>query len=280
MLKKATIYFFLLIQIACHQQNPLSEPNPPESPQNTQEEENFTLLEIDLDKASKTGSLPGTQIIEVSNDVVFKRDKKYEAIPLKPYLRKLIAENNLDTTNTEIVFLCKDGYNPTMPLSLVLSQQPYLAIRDLEAAEGKNWLDTLQGKWSPFYLVWDHLEKDAKGFTWPYGLKYLHFTASDKVFKDAIPEDEAHMAGFDLYREKCMKCHSVNMVGGIMGPEFNIPKNITEYWKKSDIFAFVKNPYSYRYNSKMPPVAGITDAELESIYTYLEYMGTQKIELE
>ena len=55
---------------------------------------------------------------------------------------------------------------------------------------------------------------------------------------------------------------------------------ITEYWQKEDIRAFVKNPYAYRYNSKMPPVAGITDQQIDQILDYLKYMTQQKIEVE
>jgi len=224
--------------------------------------------------------LATTEIVTATFDPVFKRTKKYEAIPLKPYLEKLITASNLDTANTEIIFLCKDGYNPSMTLSKVMQNEPYLAIRDLAASEGNNWTDTLQGKWNPFYLIWTNHAKGAKGFTWPYGLKYLQFKTSDGAYKAAFPLDESQIAGFELYKEKCMKCHSMNMVGGVMGPEMNVPKNITEYWQMKDIKAFVKNPYAYRYNSKMPPVAGLEAADLDKIMAYIVYMKGQKIELE
>ncbi len=238
------------------------------------------LLEINLAHAQEEGALATPEMVSVAFDPVFKRAKKYEAIPLKPYLEKLISASNLDTANTEIIFLCKDGYNPGMALSKVMQNEPYLAIRDLDAPEGKNWMDTLQGKWSPFYLVWTNHSKGAKGFTWPYGLKYLQFKTSEGAYKAAFPIDENKIAGFELYKEKCMKCHSMNMVGGVMGPEMNVPKNITEYWQIEDIKGFVKNPYSYRYNSKMPPVAHLEEAELDQIIEYISYMKGQKIEME
>lgn len=238
------------------------------------------LVEIDLEAAKTDGELGESTIVEVAFDPVFNRSKQYEAIPLKPYLEKLIATQNLDTANTEIIFLCKDGYNPSMSLGKVMQNEPYLAIRDLDAKEGGIWADTLQGKWSPFYLIWTNHSEGAKGFGWPYGLKYLQFKASDEAYKAAMPTDKKMIASFEVYKSKCMKCHSVNMVGGIMGPEMNVPKNITEYWEKEDILAFVKNPYKYRYNSKMPPVGEISDKELEQIYDYLVYMKAHKIELE
>jgi len=244
------------------------------------EDDAFPLLEINLEHAKAEGALAAAKVINIAYDPVFKRAKKYEAIPLKPYLEKLVATQNLDTSNTEIIFLCKDGYNPSLALSKVMGDEPYLAIKDLEASEGKQWMDTLQGKWAPFYLVWPkHLVK-TKGFTWPYGLKFLQFKATDEAYKAAIPSDGKQLTGFKLYKAKCMKCHSVNKVGGVMGPEFNIPKNITEYWQTKDIKAFVKNPYAYRYNSKMPPVADLQDQELDLIIDYLTYMKAHKINIE
>ena len=187
------------------------------------------LLEVNLEQILEEGGLEAAIEIEVSYDVVFKRAKKYEAIPLKPFLEKAVSAQNLDTTNTEIIFLCKDGYNPGMPLNKVLQNEPYLAIKDLEAPKGQIWMDTLKGLWSPFYLVWTNQDEFTKGFTWPYGLKYLQFKATDEAYKAAVPKEEKYLAGFELYKSKCLKCHSINMVGGVLGPEMNVPKNITEY---------------------------------------------------
>lgn len=274
MIKPLVPVFLLIVLFACKPSINTSE---------VEEEptiEVAPLLEVNLTKVQKEEGLSGAEIVDVRYDPVFKRAKKYKAIPLKPYLEKVIKIQEIDTASTELIFLCKDGYNPSMPLTKVLNNEPYLAIRDMDAIEGSNWVDTLKGKWAPYYLIWTNHTKGAKGYTWPYGLKYLQFKASDEAYKAAYPADKNRLAGFELYKEKCMKCHSVNKVGGIMGPEMNVPKNITEYWKEADIKAFVKNPYAYRYNSKMPPVDNLKDEELEQIIAYLSYMKEQKIELE
>ena len=69
----------------------------------------------------------------------------------------------------------------------------------------------------------------------------------------------------------------MNGVGGVMGPEFNSPKNITEYWTRKDIMAFAKNPQSYRINARMAALPNITDGELNDVVDYLEYMVGHKI---
>lgn len=250
-----------------------------EVPEEAAPEEEEHFLEVNLEKIQKEGGFEAPRKITVSRDAVFKRTKSYEAIPLKPYLKQLIETEKLDTASLEIIFLCKDGYNPSMPLSKVMTNEPYLAIKDYDAAPGQNWVDTLKGLWSPYYLVWTNHSEGPKGFTWPYGLKYIQFKNSEAAYKNATPQDDDQaLAGFKIFKEKCIKCHSINKVGGILGPEFNIPKNITEYWNKEDFIAFAKNPYAYRYNSRMPPVVGITDQDLKQILVYLDYMKDHKVE--
>lgn len=217
--------------------------------------------------------------VQVAYDPVFTTPKRYKAIPFIPYLEKVLSEEQLDTAGLELVFICKDGYNPSMPISKVLAHQPYLAIQDLDAPEGELWMDTLQGLWWPYYLVWPDHDKGDKGYTWPYGLSFIRLINAEAEFKDLFPYDNAEMvAKFQIYKEKCLKCHAVNRIGGVMGPEFNIPKNITEYWTREDIMAFARNPQSYRVNARMAALPNITDEDLNAVVDYLEYMKEHKVE--
>lgn len=233
----------------------------------------------DLVEDQNKGAFAETVEVKVLYDPVFKTPKRYEAIPFIPYLKKVLEEEQLDTAGLELVFICKDGYNPSMPVSKVLKYQPHLAIRDLDAPEGKMWMDTLSGLWSPYYLVWTTHDKGTKGFTWPYGLSFIRLINAEAEFKDLFPySNTAMVPKFNLYKEKCLQCHAINRIGGVMGPEFNIPKNITEYWTREDIIAFAKNPQSYRVNARMAALEIITDKELNDVVDYLEYMKGNKVE--
>jgi cytochrome c2 len=75
-----------------------------------------------------------------------------------------------------------------------------------------------------------------------------------------------------------MKCHGINKVGGVMGPEFNYPKNITEYWDTEDIWAFVQNPQSFRYSSSMPAQTDLKREGFDEIIAYLEVMKDYKLD--
>ncbi len=83
--------------------------------------------------------------------------------------------------------------------------------------------------------------------------------------------------GFALFKQHCLKCHSINLQGGALGPELNAPKNVTEYWQRHDLKAFIKNPESYRYQSKMPAFSFFSDAEIDAVLAYLQQMKQQKI---
>lgn len=275
------VFVFCMVQNACQ---PATESTDNSSENttttSTTSDEEVELEEEvfrDLSEDQSKGLFEEAVEVNVLFDPVFKTPKRYEAIPFVPYLKKVLEEEQLDTTDLELIFICKDGYNPSMRVSKVLAYQPYMAIRDLDAPEGKMWMDTLNGLWSPFYLVWTTHDKGAKGFHWPYGLSFMRLINASAEFKDLFPYDDAAMVPkFNLFKEKCLKCHPMNGIGGVMGPEFNSPKNITEYWTREDIIAFSKNPQSYRSNAKMAPLSNMTDRELNDVVDYLEYMKERK----
>jgi mono/diheme cytochrome c family protein len=237
----------------------------------------FKAIEVDLEDLFAAGQFPVDTIITIEHDEFFKQKKRYKAYPLAPILKPLLAKVK-DTTNLRVTFTCTDGYAPNMNLSKVLSHDAYLAVQDLDQAGGKDWADSLANKFRPYYLVWrDALEGDA-GFAWPYGVAEIRIASFFYDFADAFPlHNPSAQKGFQLFQIHCMKCHSINKIGGVMGPEFNYPKSITEYWEKEDIYNFLSNPQSFRYSAKMPAVK-LSREDFEEIYGYLEAMKGVKSE--
>lgn len=211
-------------------------------------------------------------------DHVFKRPKRYRALPLLPVLEQIIDKHHLDTAVTTVYFLCKDGYMPTYPLSaMIKAGGGYLAFKDLDVASPKLWADSLAPSYSPYLLVWENMAPDEHSFPWPWGLTGIRLVENDQGLESLYPEDTPQLAdAYALYRENCMKCHAINHIGGIMGPEFNYPKNITEYWSRDNIIAFAKAPTSFRSNSKMPAVQHLKEGELHRIVDYLEYIARRQ----
>ncbi len=219
-----------------------------------------------------------TVFISVKYDHSFKKEMEYEAIPLKPLLEYWIDKNQMDAGKTDVVFICKDGYMPTSSVDeIYLHGGGYLAFRDTKQGMDK-WDTNVASKYDPLYLVWDNLPYENKEMVWPYGLTGLQLVQRDSVEQFLFPEfDEKIAVGYHLFQQNCGKCHAINTIGGIFGPEFNVPKNITEYWDRKDIIAFAQNPQSYRNNSKMPSITHLSESEFDHIVDYLEYISQFKL---
>lgn len=216
------------------------------------------------------------QQITIQSDIVFKQAKRFEGYALKDLLSATLAMFE-DTTDIIMTYHCTDGYKPTMSISRLFEQNAYLITKDLDAPQGSNWTNEWSKKMSPYYVVWDVDTTIAYNYPWPYGVFELSFSDFDQQFAPIYPEDnELAQAGFTQFKQKCLKCHKINQIGGNMGPEFNYPKNITSYWQKEDIYQFALNPQSYRISSSMAAIPHLSREEFNLIYTYLEYMKDKK----
>jgi mono/diheme cytochrome c family protein len=233
---------------------------------------------IDLPVLAAKGKLPPEDTIHFKSDPHFKNlEKDFIGYALTDLLKIAFDHFHFDTAQAIVLFECTDGYTPTTPLSLLYGKnRPYVVSADAAAATGKKWMSGFE-KFAPFYLVWDDYLPADHRYVYPYSLVKIKVLSIKKAFKNAYPSDNPDMVkGFSLYSQNCMKCHAINKVGGVMGPEFNYPKNITEYWSEADIIAFAKNSPSFRINSRMPPVTDLKDEEFAEIVKYLKYISKHK----
>jgi cytochrome c1 len=82
--------------------------------------------------------------------------------------------------------------------------------------------------------------------------------------------------GFDVFRAKCIVCHSVNGAGGTLGPELNLPHSVTNYWKESYLKRFIREPSSVRARSRMPPVPDLSASDVDDVVIYLKSIAGRK----
>ena len=236
----------------------------------------FNLLKTD------SSQLPKSQTIKVSHDPVYNKAKEYEAYPLAEILKKITVPDYLKTDELVIVFTATDGYKVAMAYSDAIAEQGFIAFRDY-GAENKNWLDFNFGKQTmtpaPYYLVWPKKGLDEWRFPWPFQLASLSLQPAKVYFGTAAPAhaDARINNGFALFSRYCIRCHSINLSGGKVGPELNIPKNITEYFKEQELPKFILNATAFRAGTKMPSFERtISTDDAEDIVHYLKQMKSEK----
>ena len=283
--KVKSYYFFLIglsLLFSCTSEL-VEEKEKPSAPPVSEEaptiEQGTSMLTIDLATLQTEGKLPEAEEITIPSDLVLKTSKTYQAYSFKailnPFLEKMEIE---DSSTTVVTFVCKDGYKPTRYLSELLDYEGYIAFKDMDAKDGKNWIDSLESQLAPYYLVWATEPEDRQALTWPYGLEQIQINKVDTIYDAIYPRDApAAVAGFEHFKKHCLKCHAINKLGGALGPEMNYPKNILEYWQVEDVWNFAKNPTSYRWNSKMYAIEDLTREEFEEIVKYLTYMKDHKL---
>lgn len=225
--------------------------------------------------------------ITVSKDPVYKTVKHYQAYSLTEILGNLKIPKPYQSEDMVVVFTAKDGYRVAMAYKDALNERGYVAFRDAAADKNKNWLEFKFGKQkmspAPFYLVWPKQGLDKWRYPWPFQLTAISLEPASVYFGAAAPRhlDTEIRQGFSLFSTYCIRCHSVNLAGGQVGPELNVPKNITEYFIEQELPGFILNASAYRSGTKMPAFDETLDAnQVQSILRYLRHMKTEKIKTE
>lgn len=228
--------------------------------------------------------LPPSVTITIDKDPVYQTRKTYEAYPLNEVLKKVPVPSGLETEDAIIVFTAFDGYEVTIPYSNTKKEQGFIAFRDLAAPANEKWIEFQFGKTrttpAPFYLVWPKKGLDKWKYPWPFQLVNISIRPALESFGAAVPSSNNNQVkkGFVLFSQYCIRCHSMNLSGGTVGPELNVPKNITEYFKEEALPGFILDAPSYRSGTKMPAFDGIIDKnEMKNLLEYLRYMKTEKI---
>ena len=213
--------------------------------------------------------------VHIKYDFEFKKEKNYLGVPTKTFFGALVQTAMIDTGKYDVTFICNDGYSPTTSFDRLMESTGYIAIKDVAAKN--NWDPDIAAKFAPAYLVWDIAKADDKHIT-PYGIVSIQFAEKKNLYLRAKPLTEMPtvLAGFSAFKDKCIKCHSINREGGELGPELNYPKNITEYWQIEPLKVFIKDPSAFRDNVKMPTLNDLDEKQIDLIVAYLQFMATQK----
>jgi len=213
------------------------------------------------------------------NDPVYKKHKRYTGYWLSDILSLAGIKPNPKTTWT---FIALDGYKASIAVADVLQSgcKAFVAIADLDKEEG--WEKIQQGKeWispGPYYLVWQTPLTDVTPsvkLPWPYQMVEISIAPTDEAQQKFSSESMAR--GQKIFRQNCASCHSLNLEGGTVGPELNVPKNILEYEDRKFLKDFIGDPSSFRARSKMPAFnKTLSGQDLDDVLDYLDWKGKHK----
>ncbi|MBX3699433.1 MAG: cytochrome c [Dokdonella sp.] len=224
--------------------------------------------------------------IDIPDDVAYRRDMRYRALPLRALLAGVGPVDHLQLVAT-------DGFVAELPAALLWNtagSTAWLAIEDRRAP----W-PRLPGKATsagPFYLVWTQPQAAGIGTErWPYQLATIRrLPGVAERYPALLPAaelapDSPIRRGFAVFQATCMACHTLNGAGAAeVGPDLNLPYGPTEYLRADLLRAYIRQPQSLRHwpRARMPgfDARSLPDADLDALLDYLRHMTTRKAALQ
>ena len=244
-------------------------------------------LRLEIGPASRSWSSaellahPQARWIAITDDVSYKRDMTYRAVPLAALLPGIRPNDHLQA-------VAHDGFAAELPANLLLGRkgaQAWLAVEDPR----RPWPPLAPNKASagPFYLVWTNPSASRIGAEqWPFRISRIRSLAPiEQRFPQLLPASDAGAqveAGFAQYQKHCMACHRLNGAGDSrFGPDLNIPSNPTEYFAGDYLARYIRDPQSVRRwpQGRMPRFDNslLSDGELAQLLAYLAHMAGRKV---
>jgi len=221
--------------------------------------------------------LPVAVQVTIAKDPVYKTSKKYHAYPLDEFLATLKLPKQISPNELLLVFTAEDSYQSFMSYSDALFEPGYIAFKDIAAPANKNWLTFKFGSEmatpEPYYLVWPNPELDKWQFPWPFKLTRISIEPATDFFAAARPKtnQKTVQQGFKLFAQYCIRCHSVNTVGGKIGPEILVSKPRKKY-----LLEFILDAPSFIKDTKMPSFKKRLETENAlAILAYLKHIQSK-----
>ena len=226
---------------------------------------------------------PQVQTLTVKNDVSYKKDMTYRAVPVAALLSGIKPEDHLQA-------VALDGFAAELAAAPLLNTQgsrAWLAIED----PAHPWPPLSAGKHSagPFYLVWtDPQAGNISPEQWPFEVASIKRMAPvAERFPALLPDpalkaDDPVNQGFALFQKNCLACHRLNGAGDAQfGPDLNIPYNPTEYFGADFLKRYIRDPQSLRQwpQAKMPGFSAqvLPEEDLQMLVGYLKHMVGRRV---
>lgn len=213
------------------------------------------------------------------NDPIYGKEKTYRAFRLGEVLDLVYGDEWKNEEYSDISFHAKDGYEAVSDISKMKEGGGYLVFRDMEY---ENWepIGDKKADPSPFYIVWEgNNQKAENGYPWPWQLDTINLilfrNQYPEIYPQGVSEDSTVYKGFEIFKQRCVRCHSINRQGGKVGPDLNAPMNVLQYRPSNMVKEFIKHPSKYRY-THMPDNPDLSDIQLQNIIDYLWFKNKRE----
>lgn len=227
--------------------------------------------------AAEMRAMTGARAIELK-DPFYGKLKRYRAVPLRDLLTAAYGPTWVENGVGEFFFEAVDGYRSHAKASVLTQFGGMVAFAD-EDAPGWEEMPKEKTKPGPFYLVWlGAAQTPEKGFPWPWGIATVKTAILEDEYPKAVPRNvpprSRAMAGWKVFKSRCISCHSISGQGGSVGPDLNEPRGITGYHDKKELKAFIRKASSFRH-TKMPDFDDLWPGDLDDLMTYFDFISVQ-----
>ncbi len=211
------------------------------------------------------------------------RTVAFSALPLPELLDAVYSKAWRSLRNRQVLFTCRDGYQPTIPLERFLTYRAWLAF-DRADAPGFS-IDKLESgrvrkvSLDPFYVVWNNRDNDALlaegDYGWPYQVVAIDLIKTEERFPGMIPpadSDHRVRAGFAAFQMHCTRCHPINGHGGTIGPELIGPGERLISRGRPWLRQWIDDPSAMVPAARMPRFNPTTPDRTQSIERIIDYL--------
>ena len=210
------------------------------------------------------------------HDPQYDKEKRYRGFKLRDLLQLAYGDEWGDPQYTDIAFQALDGYVSVSSTAKLGEPGGYVVYEDLDYP---NWepVGYAQANPEPFYLLWTGKNQTtANEYPWPWSLASANLITFEDQYPAVVPKgvstDSAAHRGYETFKGRCVRCHSMNQQGGKIGPDLNAPQSVVAYRSENMVKEFIKHPSKYRY-THMPDHTDLSEQALDELVSYFYYMN-------